>query len=853
MMLLLASAVLGQSLQTVGGRVTDAASGAALPYVTCKVVDARGKLITYATTNAKGHYSVDFATGKANAIVFSLIGYAKQSFKVSALTGRLDVAMRQEDVQVKEVVVKSKPIVTVGDTVKYNVASFAGKGDQYIEDVLRKMPGIEVKEDGNISYKGKSINKLLIEGHDLLGSRYNQATQNLPAEAVAQVQVVENDQPINALKGILHSDKATLNLKLRNGYKTKPFGEAVVGEGLGEKHLYDSKLTLVALSRRWQALLTGRAVNNGTNLGYAMTPHIDVMDPEGYSPLPKPILTTDYDVRYAIAEGRYLKNRSQTGGLNLLFGVGRYAHLRTNITYYGPADKSSDSTSNAYGGDYTFLLYESNRRRKRLHDTHLDMTYELNAPNVYVSNALKVALSSLTNANSLNSNSLRQEEQRRSHPLTIGNHLGVNVKRGRQLLTLHSLVRYVRRPENMDVDSLNAQTDWFPTERLTSRELLTRNSIATSVRLGKNALGLKYLLEYRAGWLDVHSPDSLWVSTVNRRMLNSLQAYYTFKYPSGNVSVSLPLQWYGFHGSWGGGKEESSNLRLAPVVAWKHQFSPFLTWNMRGSVNEVPSEDVVSGARLFVSYRNMRFSPQRLGWNRTSSLTCTLNYTNLINMLTCNVLVTHSWSRADCYEDYQYTPSITYIHTVWGKNRAKVLYGSLLVSKSWLDCGLAVNASANYNRNERTLSQNGLLAEVRQNIFTANASVAYDKIKWMEVRNTFTFNLAWQDKTQGNVSHTMRSFFNDLRVSAYPVEQLRITTTITQTTTQTSQHAYCTNVFVDLTTLYKLDKRWSLSLHVSNLLNRKQYVEASFSGLNRHSLTLPLRGREVMMKISFKI
>ena len=164
-----------------------------------------------------------------------------------------------------------------------------------------------------------------------------------------------------------------------------------------------------------------------------------------------------------------------------------------------------------------------------------------------------------------------------------------------------------------------------------------------------------------------------------------------------------------------------------------------------------------------------------------------------------------------------------------------------------------MNASANYNRNERTLSQNGLLAEVRQNIFTANASVAYDKIKWMEVRNTFTFNLAWQDKTQGNVSHTMRSFFNDLRVSAYPVEQLRITTTITQTTTQTSQHAYCTNVFVDLTTLYKLDKRWSLSLHVSNLLNRKQYVEASFSGLNRHSLTLPLRGREVMMKISFKI
>lgn len=852
-MSLLASMGCAQSQQTVSGRVTDAASNAPLPYVTCKVQNLQGRLITYATTDVKGQYRVTFDRRQTGLIVFSLIGYARQTYKLSEVKARLDVALRQEDMHVKEVVVTPKPITTVGDTVKYNVASFVGKGDEYIEDVLRKLPGIEVKEDGNISYKGKSINKLLIEGHDLLGSRYNQATQNLPVEAVAQVQVVENDQPINALKGILSSDKATLNLKLKSDYKTKPFGEAVVGEGMGKKHLYDSKLTLVALSRKWQALINGRAENNGTNLSQIMTPHIDVMDPEGYSELPKSILATEYSMKYPIAENRYVENKSQTGGINLLVGLGQYGHFRTNLTYFGTNDELTDSTSNVYGGDYVFRLYESNRRKKRLHDAQLEMTYELNAPSVYVKNVFSGALSTFSNANSINSNSLWLSEKRRSHPQMLSNHLGLNIKTGKNLLTVNSLLRYVHRSESLSADSADAGLDWFPLERLTSKELLTRNSLTTSVRLGKTAVGLKYMIEYRGSWLDVKEPDSLFASSRNRKLLNSLQLDYGFKYSTGNVSVTLPLKWFFFDGQWDGGKEKNNEFRLTPVVAWKHQFSPFLSWNMRGAINNVPSDDVVSGNHLFVSYRNMFFFPKRLGWNRTSSVTCSLNYTNLIDMFTCNILATRSWNKSDCFENYQYTPTATYIHTVWGSNRTKVFYGSLLVSKSWLDLGFAMNASANYNRNERVLAQNGLMANVKQNIFTANANLIYDKLKWMDVRNMFTFNLAWQDKTQGNVSHAMRSFFNELRLAVYPMENLRIAATATQTTTQTAQNDYCTNVFLDLAMLFKPRKRWSVSLNANNLFNRKQYVESSFSGLNRQSLTLPLRGREVMVKLAVKL
>lgn len=93
------------------------------------------------------------------------------------------------------------------------------------------MPGIEVTQNGQILYKGETINQFNIEGQNLLGNRYSQATRNLPVEAVSQVQVMENDQPIKALKSTAPSDRATLNIKLKSGYKTRPFGEVQGGAG----------------------------------------------------------------------------------------------------------------------------------------------------------------------------------------------------------------------------------------------------------------------------------------------------------------------------------------------------------------------------------------------------------------------------------------------------------------------------------------------------------------------------------------------------------------------------------------------------------------------------------------------
>lgn len=88
---------------------------------------------------------------------------------------RLDSLIRTLELQ--EVVVTAKKIRQSGDTISYAASSYISKNDKTLEDLLRKMPGIEIKADGQILYNGQWINEFYIEGLDMLGSNYSVATK----------------------------------------------------------------------------------------------------------------------------------------------------------------------------------------------------------------------------------------------------------------------------------------------------------------------------------------------------------------------------------------------------------------------------------------------------------------------------------------------------------------------------------------------------------------------------------------------------------------------------------------------------------------------------------------------------
>ena len=188
--------------QEYTGHVADKEDGAPVAGAIVTARDSLGKPLGYTTTSASGDFVLRPRGGGTTAqLDFSTMGYRRQSIPADA--GRMLVLLTPEATGIREVTIRAPRLSFRGDTVSYNVSRFTEAQDRSIADVLRKMPGIEVAKSGEIRYNGQPINNFYIEGLDMLDGRYGQATNNIAPQDVASVEVMENHQPIKALKDMI--------------------------------------------------------------------------------------------------------------------------------------------------------------------------------------------------------------------------------------------------------------------------------------------------------------------------------------------------------------------------------------------------------------------------------------------------------------------------------------------------------------------------------------------------------------------------------------------------------------------------------------------------------------------------
>ena len=908
----------------VTGRVTDAKTGKGVSYVTCKTLGARDSLMAYALTDGTGAFTLTLPDG-AEAVEFTLMGYDKKRIGARDARQGMRVRLTPSGIMLKEVTVKARPIDIHKDTINYNVAAFQGKEDRYIEDVLKKLPGVEVSADGSIRYKGEPINKVDIEGQDLLGNRYNQATRNIPADAVATVQVMEDDQPIRALKDRVPSDKATLNIKLKQGYKLRPFGEARGGIGGFNDVLWNNSLTLMNVGRKNQLLLTAKMDNNGENLSENTVEHIDYSDADNYEPLPGEMIQTDGMAQPPINEKRYLKNKSYSVGLNHVHRIGRYGSLRTNITYYGTSDHNEDSTYNYYGGEQTLSLSETNRRKLSSQTLMPHFRYEHNAPKVYLVDELSGSLSffkstsrrrtsrqgdltqqesngvfkstsdeltseqgemsrqssgqisssarplSACQLNEISSSardlSTRQLAERSDrHPGYIQNKMNMTINAGANVYSVNSLFRYFRRSETLGVSENDGSTESISTysftpslltptttyaldQRLELERIMTRNSVSTILRVLGNSLELKYTFELRSDNVAVDGGRS------NRTtyMKHSLAPEYTIRYGRGYFALGVPVSVFTSRVPWSG-VSGGTKVYASPSLRWRHEFSPFWRMNIMGGISRDPSADVMTPEEFARDYRTRLLTADRIGWTRRSGASFSLNYSNLVTLFVWNVMASASWSTSDHYNEYTYGNDLTTVRPVWKDVKSRSLFVLTSVDKTFAGTGESVKATVSYNRTALPVAQNGVTVDITANVLTTAMTLRWSRWKWLSVTDRPTFNLTWQDPYAWSAGHnTLKSFYNEADVHLFPLSGLDISLSWEYNVLEVERGRYRRNSFLDASVRYSLSKKIDLRLAMSNLLNRKVYEEASFSGLNYGYFSLPLRGREVLFSVAFSI
>ena len=140
-------------------------------------------------------------------------------------------------------VVYEMPVTIKGDTIVYNTDSFATGTEKKLEDVLKKLPGVEINDDGEIEVEGKKVTKVMVDGKDFFDGDSKLAAKNIPANALDKIEVLRNYSEVSQLSGVTNNqDNVALNIKLKSGKEKFWFGEITGGLGLDSRFLAHPKL-----------------------------------------------------------------------------------------------------------------------------------------------------------------------------------------------------------------------------------------------------------------------------------------------------------------------------------------------------------------------------------------------------------------------------------------------------------------------------------------------------------------------------------------------------------------------------------------------------------------------------------
>lgn len=224
-------------------------------------------------TDNKGNFELSKIDEGSYLLLITYLGYQqiiktieitpeKKEFNLGHLTMK-DKSVDLTGVTIKEV---APPVALKGDTMEFNAGSFQTRPNAVVEDLLKKIPGIQVDKDGNITAEGESVTDVLVDGKPFFGSDPKLATKNLPVDVIDKVQVFDKSSDQAAFTGINDGNTSkAINLTIKKDKKKGLFGRAEVGAATDDR--FGTSASLFRFNNDQQISFIGSG-NNTNNLGF---------------------------------------------------------------------------------------------------------------------------------------------------------------------------------------------------------------------------------------------------------------------------------------------------------------------------------------------------------------------------------------------------------------------------------------------------------------------------------------------------------------------------------------------------------------------------------------------------------
>lgn len=866
-MLLLGSQALFARI-TISGSVTDK-SGEPLPAIVSVLVGRSVKGFCNADENGK--YSISFSTDADSVTVkASIMGFSSSFKTVPAQTRQLDFIMEESDILLKEVSVVAEKITQNGDTLNFRVGAYKDENDRVIGDVIKKMPGLEVSDNGSISFNGKTIKNFYVEDMDLLQGRYGIATNNISANDVASIQVYQNHQPVRALKDWSPSEDVTINLKLKSSAKGV-FTMTGMG-GIGYKPmLWAGEATGMYFGKKGQSITTYKGNNSGDNVAAEQE---NLTGDDGLRFFNQAPLGVVSPGTPGVKQKRYMRNRSNAVSTNNILKLDSLSTLSVSLSYIDDILRNEGSSvTEQYLPDGAYrTMSQTVETKNYVHKLSSGAVYKKNTDRIYAVNRLDVNASwnKCDGINRLTADfsSINQGvNQHLDNPsFSISDKADLIFNSGANAWNLSFGAGWNHRPQKLSVSPASIFSD-KPENDVVSQNYTSddfRGQAETGYFIKFGQLTIKTFI---FGNVDIESVksdlDGLDLSdfnAVNRYSFGKAEGGGEARigYPIKNsyFEVTLPLS---YNGQWlrdkeaAGRNREWNYLCFNPAVKYTYRLGK--SWcGLNASYYKIrDNSDRAQSGVVMTDYLTFRESfVDHTLVDKSLNVTGEYHYSNAMVQLFANASA--SWQRSSCNTmvGYEYDGIATVKYALEHPYVSNRYGASANVSKGMGFGESTLKLTGNYSLYKSMQLINSQPVDYKSQYWSANLVYSAMPATWMGMALGAAYgeNKSFTEVNK-DAAMSARQCTGRLDLNFFPVKRLILNVAFEENytnMTEAGRHTW----FGDAKVTYKAG-RFDWELEANNIFNRKVFSRVNYTDMNIYRSTYRLRPFNVMLKVRFNV
>lgn len=450
----------GQTKVALKGIVTDSI-GIPLAYANIIADPEENIALAFSITDGNGAYKLVLEKEKSYRITASYLGYQSQSLNFSLKTDLIqNFELAENSESLDEVSISYiPPIIVKKDSILYRTDAFTTGEERKLRDILKKLPGFEVDRAGNVSVQGKKVTKLLVENKQFFTGDSKLAVNNIPADAIDGVEVLDNFNEIAFLKDLEDSDEMAVNIKLKEDKKQFVFGDVKAGSDVKERYLINPKLFYY--SPKTSINVIGDFNNTGKK-SFTIKDYLEfeggfnklINDSKGYFSL----LNDDF--------ANFLESRDFISSINQFsaLSINQSISSKTDLSGYGILSKTTNQTRSETLNDYINnenlleLRTTNGENKNRFGIGKLTFTINPNSDtNISIGSSIKAS----ANNSQKEISSITQESQDNINTLTDAENILINqdFQWHRQFSDTHTTSAVLNYKYNKTTPNINWLTD----------------------------------------------------------------------------------------------------------------------------------------------------------------------------------------------------------------------------------------------------------------------------------------------------------------------------------------------------------------------------------------------------------